>query len=300
MERQPTTYLGELEEHMSEPKQGIPRALHRILHPTDFTSGSEKAFAHGLKLALAAKGRFYIVHSEDEETLGDVDWAAFPGVRDTLARWGLLEEGVPSAAVAEKLGIRVMKEEVGDRDAVRGVLRFLNRHPCDLMVLATHAREGLPRWLHGSVGEPLSRKARLPALFLPHVSRGFVGTDNGDVLLRSVLIPIDHSPSPSPAVSLAIELAERLEARETVFHLLHIGADGPMMHVDARYEPRLRRLQREGPVVDTIVDAAGELDADLIVMATQGHDGFLDAFRGSTTEQVLRRAGRAVLAVPAA
>ena len=285
---------------MSESKQGIPRVLHRILHPTDFTSGSERAFEHSLKLALVAKGRFYIVHSEDEETLGDVDWAAFPGVRDTLARWGLLEQGVPSAAVADKLGIRVMKADVGDRDPVRGVLNFLNEHPCDLLVLATHAREGLPRWLHGSVGEPLSRKARLPVLFLPHASRGFVSTDSGEVLLRRVLIPIDHSPSPSQAVSLAIDLADGLQARETVFHLLHVGADGPRMHVDARYEPRLRRLQREGPIVDTIVQAAGELDADLIVMATQGHDGFLDAFRGSTTEQVLRRAARAVLAVPAA
>ena len=285
---------------MSEPQPGIPRVLHRILHPTDFTSGSERAFVHGLKLALVAKGRFYIVHSEGEETPGDVDWMAFPGVRDTLARWGLLEQGVPSAAVADKLGIRVMKADVGDRDPVRGVLNFLNEHPCDLLVLATHAREGLPRWLHGSVGEPLSRKARLPVLFLPHASRGFVSTDSGEVLLRRVLIPIDHSPSPSQAVSLAIDLADGLQARETVFHLLHVGADGPRMHVDARYEPRLHRLQRQGPTVDTIVDAAGELDADLVVMATQGHDGFLDAFRGSTTEQVLRRAARAVLAVPAA
>ena len=41
---------------MSELKQGIPRVLHRILHPTDFTSGSERAFEHSLKLALVAKG----------------------------------------------------------------------------------------------------------------------------------------------------------------------------------------------------------------------------------------------------
>jgi len=282
---------------VSESNQGIPRVLHRILHPTDFTSGSERAFEHGLKLALVAKGRFYIVHSEDED---DVDWTAFPGVRDTLARWGLLEQGVPSAAVADKLGIRVMKADAGDRDPVRGVLNFLNKHPCDLLVLATHAREGLPRWLHGSVGEPLSRKARLPALFLPHASRGFVSTDGGEVRLRSVLIPVDHSPSPSQAVSLAIDLADGFQTRETVFHLLHVGADGPRTPVDARHEPRFRCLQRGGPVVDAIVQAAGELDADLVVMATQGHDGFLDAFRGSTTEQVLRRAARAVLAVPAA
>ena len=48
-----------------------------------------------------------------------------------------------------------------------------------------------------------------------------------------------------------------------------------------------------------IIDTADELDAELIVMATRGHDSLLDALRGSTTEQVLRNSGRAVLAVPA-
>ena len=28
---------------------------------------------------------------------------------------------------------------------------------------------------------------------------------------------------------------------------------------------------------------------DLVVMASRGHDGFLDALRGSTTERVLRQ-----------
>ena len=69
--------------------------------------------------------------------------------------------------------------------------------------------------------------------------------------------------------------------------------------MDAQYEPRLHRLTGEGGVVQAIVDAARRVDADLIVMATRGHDTLLDALRGSTTE-VLRHAGRAVLAVPVA
>ena len=50
---------------------------------------------------------------------------------------------------------------------------------------------------------------------------------------------------------------------------------------------------------DAIVRTAGDRKADLIVMATQGHNGFLDALRGSTTDQVVRRAPCPVLAVPA-
>jgi nucleotide-binding universal stress UspA family protein len=40
------------------------------------------------------------------------------------------------------------------------------------------------------------------------------------------------------------------------------------------------------------------MDADLIVMATAGHQGALDALRGSTTERVVRQATCPVLAVP--
>jgi nucleotide-binding universal stress UspA family protein len=47
------------------------------------------------------------------------------------------------------------------------------------------------------------------------------------------------------------------------------------------------------------VDDATEQPADLIAMATEGHKGFLDVLRGSTTERVLRDARCPVLAVPA-
>jgi nucleotide-binding universal stress UspA family protein len=54
---------------------------------------------------------------------------------------------------------------------------------------------------------------------------------------------------------------------------------------------------RQGPVVETILHAADA--ADLIAMPTDGQHGFLDALRGSTTEQVLRRATSPLLALPA-
>ena len=59
------------------------------------------------------------------------------------------------------------------------------------------------------------------------------------------------------------------------------------------------RIQQHGDVVETIRAAAVETQADLIVMVTAGHEGILDALRGSTTEQVLRHAPCPVLAVPA-
>jgi nucleotide-binding universal stress UspA family protein len=43
-------------------------------------------------------------------------------------------------------------------------------------------------------------------------------------------------------------------------------------------------------VVDTILKEANERHVDLIAMPTDGHLGFLDALRGSTTERMIRHA----------
>ena len=59
-----------------------------------------------------------------------------------------------------------------------------------------------------------------------------------------------------------------------------------------------RTVQR-GDVVEQILAVSTACTADLIVLATQGHHGFLDALRGSTSERILRGARCPVLAIPA-
>jgi nucleotide-binding universal stress UspA family protein len=55
---------------------------------------------------------------------------------------------------------------------------------------------------------------------------------------------------------------------------------------------------RQGDVVGCILEEDAQWGADLLVLATQGHQGFLDALRGSTTERVVRGARCPVLAIP--
>ena len=54
----------------------------------------------------------------------------------------------------------------------------------------------------------------------------------------------------------------------------------------------------EGDVVDEVIRQAQELDADLVVMVTEGRHGLLEALRGTNTEQVLRRLECPLLMVP--
>lgn len=54
---------------------------------------------------------------------------------------------------------------------------------------------------------------------------------------------------------------------------------------------------REGVPSDELVSAARELDADLIVMGTQGRSGLAHAMMGSVAERTVRRADCPVLTV---
>ena len=276
--------------------------LGHIVHATDFSAAGEPAFDHALRLALSARRHLYIVHAEHLEPGDDADWDAFPGVRSTLARWGLLAADAEPAAVFAQLGVRVTKADVPDRDPVDGVLRFITQNQCDFLVVATRAQEDMVIRIKGSVAEALARRSQIPTLFLPIGNPGFVDHATGTPRLRNVLLPVDLSVPPALAASLALRLADGLGCEGAILHALHVGspADAPVIWTDPRHEGQVRHIDADGSVVETIVAQAAAIDADLIVMTTRGHDGLLDHFRGSTTEQVLHQAQRPLLAVPAA
>jgi nucleotide-binding universal stress UspA family protein len=279
---------------------GHAAALRAIAHPTDFSVASERAFDHALRIALSCKARLDLLHVGHEEP-EPTDWLAFPGVRRTLSGWGLLPEGSPRDAVAAKLGVYVSKIAIVDRGAVRGILRYLGDHPSDLIVLATHGRQGLPRWLQGSVAEPVARQSSAWTLCVRRGARGFVLPDTGRVRLRHVLVPVDHQPSPGLALDAVLRLATLLGAADAVLHLVHVGEAGHMpAAVPQAGQARIERICRSGEVVAEILAVAAELEVDLIAMASAGRRGFLDEIRGSTTERVLRDAPCPVLLVPVA
>jgi len=274
---------------------GDPSPL-SVFHPSDFTPQSEVAFMHALKLALAGESRLTILHA-DAPGSRYAHWHDFPSVRTVLERWDLIEDGATRAQVHE-LGVDVEKIELIGDDPVETMLDYLSRHPADLLVLATRGREGMPRFLQGSVAEPLARGAGTMALFVPHGVDGFVNPDDGTTRLERVIIPVDHKPSPAPAVRAAVAVSAALGVPDVTIELLHVGDTAPRVHPDVLAGRGAEIRTREGSVVDAILDEATEQQAGLIVMATEGHHGVLDALRGSTTEQVLRRAPCPVLAVP--
>lgn len=270
--------------------------LRSIFHPSDFTEASEVAFAHALKFALQTGATLNVLHVSMES---DLDWHQFPGVREMLARWKLIPEHSPRHAVSD-LGFDVEKVISRSEDPVTACTEFLTRHPADLIVLAVHQNEGRMRWLHQAVAEPLARRSGQMTLFIPYGLEGFVSRQDGSVNLRNILIPVAAKPRPEPSVEAVSRIIHQLKLPTGAVRLLHVGEPGEMPAFETPEDAgwTWSRRTEPGDAVETILRHAGDIHADLIVMTTDGPEGFLDGLRGTTSEHVLRRADCPVAVLP--
>jgi universal stress protein A len=141
--------------------------------------------------------------------------------------------------------------------------------------------------------------------------------------LKKILVPLDFSDCSNKALQYAIPFAKQFNARMIFLHVLPVHfarGDGfdlvnyePLIEEDLRkgIEARLTRLVQEtvpceipveievrhGVPSAEIVNAAKEMEVDVIVMSTHGHTGRIYAFIGSAAGDVVRLAPCPVLVV---
>lgn len=268
--------------------------LHRIAHTTDFSIESERAFHHALRLALQARCQLDMLHVRDPDAADA--FQSFPRVREALGSWGVLDSSAPATEIEARLGVHVSKVEIRHRDPRSGIASFFHEHRPDLMVVATHGRRGVNRWLQGSVTEDLVKRTHVPALMIGPQSRGFVDSSTGAMRLARILLPLAAEPNPAQALRALVYLLAPLGVGSECFKLMTVGDDVPDVMDPSGHRRPLAHFH--GPVVDTILEAAADRDVDLIAMPTAGHHGFLDAYRGRTTSRVLAHAPCPVLTLP--
>ena len=193
---------------------------------------------------------------------------------------------------------------------------------CDLIVMATHAREGLNRLLMGSVSERVSRVAKVPVLLL----RGEAGNPPS-AMFKNILVPVDGSKIGTLALEQAKELAQKLEAQ---IHLVYVVPDVPLPIADSfgtyaafDYTSLGESLEAIGkqileqateqlkPLVPSIwlhhahgqqiqnliLEITVNTKIDLIVMGTHGYDGLNLLLLGSVAQAVSHHANVPVLLV---
>lgn len=271
----------------------------RVLVTTDFTEDSERAFFNALAFAVARRARLTLLHT-GSESRDEVPWEQFPGVRETLARWGLLDAAAPRSAVLGQLGVDVTKRAMRDDDPRQGIADYLSRHPTDLLVMATRGRSGLARIFRPSVAETVAYRSRNPALLLPENAAGFVDPESGVATLQRVVCVLDPYHDPRQALAY---LKVWLPAFGGEFAEVTVVDCANSDYFDTQLLPNgdgqtwvLRR--QVGPIADVAVAVSQELAPDLVVISTQGRLGLRARLAGSHAERVLRECKLPLLLIP--
>lgn len=285
---------------MRVPDMSEPSFVATVLHPTDFSAASHHAFSYALALSLRLRSRLTLLHVGPEHA-DEVAWHRFPAVRKTLTSWGLLAADSPKTDVFDKLALQVKKVALRHHNPRMAIADYLDEHPADLVVMTARESNGLPRWLQQSGAASVVRKRMMMALYVPESATRLVSMQSGRILLRRILLPIAHDPQPRVGIEAAVGAARVLGSMSVAINVLHVGdaADMPTVYLPTDAPCTWHPMYRHGDVVDEILAAARETEADLMVMVTAGSRGITGAFRGSTTEQVVRHTSCPVLAVPA-
>lgn len=142
--------------------------------------------------------------------------------------------------------------------------------------------------------------------------------------IETILVPTDFSDHSKVALETAVELAKLLGAKVHLVHVLHypvlVAAPGQVAIPQDLWtqirDGAARKLEKarqtlesagvaaeshlsEGPNADAVVELAGKIKADLIVMGTRGLSGLKHVMLGSTAERTVRMAPCPVMTVKA-
>ncbi|WP_411966215.1 universal stress protein [Haloferax sp. YSMS24] len=283
-----------------------------ILFPIDEVMESSAILHHASEIAHWADGTVQLLFiantGRDSVTLVDNQ------VVDALVKQGesVVEE---AGATLDTLGVDY------DTDVVQGnpaptIVQYADRYDYDLIVMPTHARQGLSRRLLGSVTEKVVRLSEKPVL-----TARMESTDQLTFPYEGILIPTDGSKSAARAAEHGLELAAATDATVHVLSVVDdssLGPDVRSMLSGKEYEqvaadavadvvskakefdvPTVVEHIEHGAPSDRINTVVDEHDVDAVVMGTTGRSGVDRILLGSVAEKTVRTAPVPVITVAA-
>jgi nucleotide-binding universal stress UspA family protein len=304
-------------------------SLRRILVPLDGAAYAERALPYALALARATQGDITIAHirlpsepapqaSMSARSASPTGGEAVGEVSDFAGylRW-LREERMAAAP-------HVAVELVDAPSALGGLLELEERAQSDVVVLATHGRQGVERLLLGSVADGLVHGGRAMVFVVPPVADAPV---QALPTLSRILVPLDGSALAEQALRPVLDLLGSVSRQPNgpgslkEVMLFYVAGNGGERRDAERYLQSVRKLiaaeapetpvnilaraimgSPPGAIVGAadrgLVDLAGQLvPFDLIVMATHGRSGLGRWLYGSVAGYVVSRVHAPVLLV---
>ena len=180
---------------------------------------------------------------------------------------------------------------------------------CDLVIMGSHGRGGLGRWLMGSVVNKVARGIQVPLL----VVGSKVPKPSKNIHIRNILCPIDGSEASDRAFETAHSLAKAFNSKLFLYRGVSQVELGDALSLKTNQEGVKLALEA---IEDLVRDSSGvefeykvsetygrsgietyarEIEADLICMGSHGKGGFERWMLGSETERVLQTAECPVL-----
>jgi nucleotide-binding universal stress UspA family protein len=272
-----------------------------ILIATDGSDAATTAANQGLAIA--------------EELDTTVNVLSVADVRDG-ARWKPVQDLLQSNCqeYVDAIARTAMDRGIPVQTAVREgrphqeILAYAQECGADLLVLGTHGRTGVRRWLLGSVVTSVIRESRRPVLT--------VNVITGDIPRRfdKILIATDGRSGASTAIDYGIALAEAYDATvhavyavdDTISRLSAVLEEFERVGTQATTDVAVRAAGHGVDVVRSlergiphraIIDYATDHYIDLIVVGTEGRTGLDRLAFGSVSQRVVSISSVPVLTV---
>lgn len=191
-----------------------------------------------------------------------------------------------------------------------------------LIVMATHGRSGVRRWLLGSVAERVLRGACNDVLLIRTIEQ--IERKEGAPDLKRVVVPLDGSELAENAVPCAVELAKKMNLEVILLRVYLMpgvayptgsyAPDWKLLDQETRQraseylQTKIAELQHEqsarvsflvmeGSAAEKIIDVAREIPGSLVAMSAHGAGGIGRWAFGSVTERVIRHTDTPVLVI---
>lgn len=282
-----------------------------ILLPFDGSEGATEVLHHASELAHWADATIQVLYvadtTRDSVTVIDGDTV------DVLVQKGrkIVEE---AAKTLDTLGVSYETDVVQGNPAPT-IADYADQYDQDLVVMPTHGREGLSRYLIGSVSEKVVRLSSVPVLTVrmqPDETLAFP--------YENILIPTDGSVAATRAAEHTLSLAASLDATVHVLSVVDDAALGPdvrsmiareqskqvakdaveavVSEANTRGVADIARHIEEGATIAEILDCIESNRIDAVGMGTTGKRGTDRILLGSVAEKTVRSAPVPVLTVP--
>lgn len=291
---------------------GTRLTLKNILFLTDFSEPSENAIPFATAIAREYESNVYALHVLTPVPL------AYASPESAGAAIEGLEEGAQAGMQrvdAQLAGAPHETMIVRGESVWPAVEKALSEWEIDLVILGTHGRTGAMKLLLGSVAEEIFRRAKVPVLTIgPSVRKGIYGGGQ----FRRVLFATDFTTEAEAAAPYAISMAQENQARLLLLHVMRNpdpkasrrtaqDSVANVMHQlyelvppEAELWCRPEATVRFGNPAERILEAAVELEADLIVLGVRDAAGYLGAathLERTTAHKVVAHATCPVLTV---